>query len=36
MMDIWMVPTLTAAFALVVGFVYWCDRSIDEAGGEGA
>ncbi|MDG0809868.1 K(+)-transporting ATPase subunit F [Cohnella rhizosphaerae] len=35
MMDVWMTIALLAAFALVVGFVYWCDRSIDEAGGRG-
>lgn len=35
-LDFWMALTLIAAFALVVGFVVWCDRSIGETGGERA
>lgn len=36
LLDIWMTLTLLAAFALVAGFVIWCDKSIDDAGGERA
>lgn len=36
LLDIWMTLTLIAAFALVVGFVIWCDRSIDKTGEERA
>lgn len=34
MLDTWMTLTLIVAFALVAGFVRWCDKSIDETGGD--
>lgn len=34
MLDIGMILTLTAAFALVIGFVVWCGRTLEDAGGE--
>lgn len=34
MLDIWMALTLTAAFALVTGFVVWCGKTVEDTGGE--
>lgn len=34
MLDIWMIVMLAVAFLLVTGFMHWCSRTVDEAGGE--
>ncbi len=34
MLDIWMGLTLAAAFALVIGFVVWCGKTVADSGGE--
>lgn len=33
MLDIWMVLTLTVALALIVGFVVWCGKTVEDTGG---
>lgn len=34
MLDLWMVITLIVSFALVIGFIEWCGRSIEPMEGE--
>lgn len=36
MMDIWMFLTLLFGTLLVLGFIVWCDKAIEDTGGEGA
>lgn len=34
MLDLYMVLMLAGTFALFYGFLAWCNRVVDEAGGE--
>ncbi len=34
MLDLYMVLILAGTFALFYGFLVWCNRVVDEAGGE--
>ncbi len=35
MMDLYMVATLAVTFGLFLAFASWCERVVDDKGGEG-
>ena len=34
MLDLYMILMLAVTFGLFYGFTIWCDRTVDEAGGD--